>query len=136
MGRSVILAVPRSTIAFPGEPKWTEANTQGEFYHFARVHGLPVRLELSTPAGRVDVAVLRPDRTGIVAVVECKRNGRAIYGDRRQIQRYKQLGVPVYGLNDFFRAERLVRTILFRHANDIGRSWEQIEAVVPIPRRG
>ncbi len=53
----------------------SEANTQAEFYHFARLLDLPVLLEVDTPAGRIDIAVLTTDRNGIVAVVECKRDG-------------------------------------------------------------
>lgn len=135
MGSQIQIAAPRSTEYFPAEPKWLEANTQAEFYHHARLLGLPVLLEVITPAGRIDIAVLRSDRSGIVALVECKRNGRAIYGNSRQILRYKRIGVPVYGLNDFYRAERLVRTIQFRHANDVGVSWQQIKEITPLPRR-
>lgn len=118
-----------------GEPHWAEANTQAEFYHHARLQELPILLEVTTPAGRIDVAVLCADRSGIVAVVECKRGGRPMDGKSKQIRRYKRLGVPVYGLNDWRRAQSLVSTIKARHGSDAGISWAEIEFIEPINRR-
>ncbi len=119
----------------PDEPRCSEANVQAEFYHHARLHNLPVYLELFASVGRIDIAVLCRDRSGIVAVVECKRHGHSVYGDSWQIRRYKKLGVPVYGLSDWFRAERLVLTIQRRHADDPGISWAQVDHTEPLVRR-
>lgn len=135
MAYLTIPAAPKSTAFHPYEPKWAEANTEAEFYHHARLLGLGVILRLATPVGQIDIATLRPDRRGVIAVVECKRNGRAVYGESNQIQRYKLLGVPVYGLNDFYRAESLVRTILERHSSDDGLLWENFKHVAPTIQR-
>lgn len=99
----------------------TEANLQAEFYHFAKLRGWPVVLELITNAGRVDIALLSKDRTRLLALVECKCS--PIYfagGKSAQIARYKTLGVPVYGLSDIARTERLVATVIERCGNMAG----------------
>lgn len=119
----------------PDGPRILEANTQAEFYHQARLAHLPLLLEVVTPCGRLDIAILRPDQSGIVAIVEVKRQGRTIYGESRQIQRYKMIGVPVYGLNTPDNAARLVATISRKHRLDKGISWAAIKAIEPMKRR-
>jgi len=119
----------------PDGPKILEANTQAEFYHHARLINLPLLLEAVTPCGRLDIAVLCADQSGIVAIVEVKRQGRAIYGESRQIQRYKLIGVPVYGLNSVKNAQRLVATIARKHRTDPGISWAKIKTIEPLKRR-
>lgn len=90
----------------------SEANIQAEFYHWARVANLPVTLEFATPVGRLDIAVLNRERTAIRAIVECKRRAVSFRsGESGQIQRYKAIGVPVYGLAAMEDCERLVRVI-------------------------
>ena len=104
-----------------------EANVQAEFYHHARLAERPVALELSTPAGRIDIAVLSVDRSAIVAVVECKRNWKQFKGGKSpQIMRYKRLGLPVYGLAEFSRAKRLVEVIQASHGASAGISLQAI----------
>jgi hypothetical protein len=94
----------------------TEANIQAEFYHACRLIDLPVALEIRTPAGRVDCMVLDKDRTMVLAIVEVKDSPNAfLSGNMLQIQRYKTLGVPVYGLCPRNCAHRLAATIKRKH---------------------
>src|SRR4051812_28490794 len=118
-----VLEMVEAERVHPDAPQTVEANTQAEFYHQARLIGLPILLELATPLGRHDIAILRPDKSGVVALIECKRQGRRVYGNSRQIQRYKLLGVPIYGLNDPSRAARLAETIKRKHLHERGLSW-------------
>lgn len=94
----------------------TEANLQAEFYHACRLIDLPVSLEVSTPAGRLDCAILDANRTMLLAIVEVKDSPTAFLGgESLQIQRYKTLGVPVYGLSPRNDPHRLAATIKRRH---------------------
>lgn len=98
-----------------------EANRQAEFYHACRLIALPVVLELTTTAGRLDAAIMSPDRKAIVAIVEVKRRRRDFEnGLSAQIMRYKRLGLPVYGLSFANDPHRLAATIQKRHANEPG----------------
>lgn len=89
-----------------------EANTQAEFYHCCRLLGLQCVLEVTTPAGRIDVAILTQDRLSVVAFVEVKRREASFGGgNSSQLRRYKQLGVPIYGLSEPARAMGLAATL-------------------------
>jgi hypothetical protein len=114
-----------------------EANIQAEFYHHARLLGFVAILELSTPAGRHDIAILNHEQTHLLAIVECKSNeSRRVYHSP-QIRRYKQLGVPVFGLADFDRAEHLAAQIhrQFIASPSPGISLDDIFAMPKIKRR-
>lgn len=114
----------------------TEANLQGEFYHVAKTKGIRVVLELTTFAGRVDIAVVNAAGTHLLAVVECK--GSAVFflgGKSGQITRYKRLGVPVYGLTDMARVERLVGTIQRNHCGQIGVPLADVAKVTYYARK-
>lgn len=101
-----------------------EANAQAEFYHQSRLISLSVALEVNTPFGRIDIGVLNLEKDGLIAVVECKRllNEFCPY----QIERYKQLGVPVYGLRGIKNAQRLALTIKRRHGREPGLKFKEI----------
>lgn len=86
-----------------------EANITAEFYHQCRLLGIQIALEVTIPFGRIDIAILNKKRTHLIAIIEAKKDGRPF--DHNQIERYKQLGVPVYGLNRIEHAKRLALTI-------------------------
>lgn len=90
-------------------PICTEASIQSEFYHWCRVIGLNCCPEFHTPVGRLDAAVFSPGWDRLLAVVECKRPGRHV--GRKQLERYKTIGVPVFTLNHFPFAEGLARQL-------------------------
>ena len=102
-----------------------EANTQAEFYHQCRLLGVECALEVNTPFGRVDVAVLSDDRKRFLAIVEVKQ--QRVDFRREQIDRYKQIGVPVYGLWNPLRCEKLAQTIRARHGSERGVSLLEIQ---------
>ena len=104
-----------------------EANTQAEFYHHCRLIELQVCLDIHTPAGRLDCAILTHDRSSLVAIIEVK-NPKAPFV-KEQIDRYKKLGVPVYGLKDFSHARKLAETIKKRHEHDHGIHLEKIRVL-------
>lgn len=90
----------------------TEATLQAEFYHACRLLNLTCVLELVTPVGRLDAAILTPDKSTLLAVVEVKRNEFSfLEGRSEQIQRYKRLGVEVYGIWIGEDAHKLAATI-------------------------
>jgi len=111
----------------------SEANVQAEFYHQCRLIGLPVALEVTTPVGRLDVAVLNATGDGCVAIVECKKAACMISAELGQVRRYKKIGVPVYGLTDKQRCRGLAKTIQEKHAADPGVGFA---AVLEMPRIG
>lgn len=92
-------------------PALPEANIQAEFYHYCRLLGVNCVLEYSTPFGRLDVAVMSADCSRLIAIVECKNQNRTQIQITGQIRRYKEIGVPVFGLCKFKRAQRLVEQI-------------------------
>ena len=89
----------------------SEANIQAEFYFWAKTLGLPCLLELSTPKGRLDVAIFNSTKTQLLAIVECKRDGCQLNEHSRQMVRYRKIGVPIYGLFLPSEAEGLARKI-------------------------
>src|SRR5271169_7045453 len=95
-----------------------EANIQAEFYHQCKLIGLECRLEVTTPVGRLDAVILAPGLQRVLAIVEVKREAASF--EQRQIERYKTLGVPVYGLKNAARALKLAATIKAKHADDLG----------------
>ena len=50
-----------------------EATLQAEFYHACRLLDMTVVMELTTPVGRLDVAILSSDKLRLVAIVEVKK---------------------------------------------------------------
>lgn len=110
----------------------SEATIQAEFYHHARLIGLPCELEFHTPVGRLDIAVLSPCRSRLVAIVECKIRSMR---ETPQIRRYKKIGVPVYGLSDFIRAEKLALQIHRLHSDQDGVALDFISKMEPSKRR-
>lgn len=90
----------------------SEANIQAEFYHHCRLLGIKCVLELSTPVGRLDIAILNQEKTHLLAIIECKKESREIRDYSKQFRKYKTIGVPVIGLNKMCDAETLARRVL------------------------
>lgn len=77
----------------------TEATLQAEFYHACRLLEIPCILELETPAGRLDAAILNSAHTALLCIVEVKRNEYSLRnGNSPQLVRYRKLGAPVLTL--------------------------------------
>ncbi len=113
----------------------TEANTQAEFYFWARLFGLHVELELSTPVGRLDIAIMDEKRERVRAIIECKRDGTTVKEWGYQMIRYRSIGAPLYWLNKFEAAEEMAEMIAKTHADDEGISLAEIREI-PRFRRG
>ena len=108
-----------------------EANLQAEFYHQCRLIDLQLALEVTTPAGRLDAAILTPDRLNLVAIVEVKRSKLSFNeGRSRQILNYKALGVPVYGLDTTTDPKRLARSIQIQIRSLQGKPLTAIASMV------
>lgn len=107
-----------------------EANLQAEFYHACRLLNVPVALEIVTPAGRLDAAILNAAKTHILAIIEVKRDERQ-YGDGEsfQIKRYKALGAPVHGLWHGKDPHKLAATLKAQYASAIGVSLVKIKSM-------
>jgi len=108
---------------------YPEANIQGEFYYWCRVLNINCCLEMTTPVGRLDIAVLDDSCMRLRAIVECKNPGGVIWYESKQMKRYKQLGVPVFGMCQLSHAEPLARKIKDLH-------WQGVDLseVAKIPR--
>lgn len=108
-----------------------EANIQAEFYHACKLIGQEIALEVTTPAGRIDCALLNPARTEITAFVEVKRQANDfLQGRSKQIQRYKLLGVPIYGLAAGYDIHALAKTLQTRHQT--GKAIDDIAGMTHI----
>lgn len=106
--------------------KMTEANTQAEFYHHAKLNGLCVELEFNTPVGRLDAIVWNTDRSMILAGIEVKRDGRSIDENNKQMRKYATLGMPMFWLNKFSAAEGLVKHLIENLNHNYGLTREQL----------
>lgn len=110
-----------------------EANVQAEFYHQCRLLGLNCELEMSTPVGRLDCAILSEDADRLLCIIECKREDRLIpMWETRQIKRYKTIGVPVHYLCSFSECEAMVRHIIA--AKDPGKPMSEVMQTKRIKR--
>ncbi len=89
----------------------SEANIQAEFYHCCKQIGLNCTLEFNTPVGRMDAAIFCEHWVKLLAIVECKHNRSGIVKHTAQIERYKSIGVPVYGVAKLDRCVNLAKTI-------------------------
>jgi len=87
--------------------KRSEANLAAEFYHQAKLNRLNCVLELSTPKGRLDIAIINHAETHIYAIVECK-NGRQPSSRSGQMVRYRKLGLPLLILTHHSQVSALV----------------------------
>ena len=96
----------------------SEAVIQAEFYTQSKLIGLNCTLELSTPKGRLDIGIMSPCWTSLVAIVEVKR-GVGMFR-RSQISRYKEIGVPVFGLERIGRAAGLASQIKRDYSKSAG----------------
>jgi hypothetical protein len=76
----------------------SEANIQAEFYCACKQIGLNCSLEVSTPIGRLDAGLFSEDWSRLLAIVECKHTNDGKVKRTPQIERYKRIGVPVFGL--------------------------------------
>ena len=99
-----------------GKARFSEANIQAEFYHECRLLGVNCLLELNTPVGRLDIAILNKDCSAIVAIVEVKRGYFNLKSN--QFERYRSLGVPVYGLGKLYAVNQLVKNIKDWHLKE------------------
>lgn len=126
----------RATVKIKQVSLHAEANIAGEFYHRARTIGMQVALEVGTPCGRLDIAVLNATRDSIVAIVECKRSAATI--SSWQMWRYRQIGVPVYTLTSFSTAAALADEIFAKLPELEPVSFTKINNAAPLttgPRR-
>lgn len=102
----------------------SEANIQAHFFSVCRDAGLNCTLELTTYKGRLDAAIFDADWTHLLAIVECKRHkliGDTFKNHMAQISKYKEIGVPVYGLSQMDKAKSLANTI--KRSNFKGVVW-------------
>ena len=112
----------------------TECVIQATFFHFSILSGLNCTLELGTPLGRIDIAIFNQDWTRVLAVIECKHNSTKEVRETSQIRRYKRLGVPVFGLADIRRCERLCAQLKRDLTNNGGRPYQEIMEIPREPR--
>ena len=89
----------------------SEANIQAEFYHQARLSGLNCVLEIDTPAGRIDAAIMDESKTAFLCFIECKRDQLPRSFHSPQLARYSKLGVPVLTLSGKQSPSALVASI-------------------------
>jgi hypothetical protein len=106
---------------------YSEATIQAELYHQFRAIGVKCYLEVVTAYGVIDILVLNEKCRG-VAIIECKRAGIAESVYRKQIERYKNIGLPVYSFNRFEEAKELADKIDTIHSNDYGLDLLQVMA--------
>lgn len=61
----------------------------------------------------------------MVAIVECKRDNVTVKEWSRQMKRYQEIGLPLYWLNLFSAASKLVALIDENHGKEVGvkREW-------------
>jgi hypothetical protein len=116
-----------------------EANIQAEFYHCCRLRGIHCVLEYITPVGRLDVSILNRECTHLLAIVECKSNEYgAVNLNSRQMQRYRHLGVPIYGLASLADVEYVVSEVFSKHYSPnapSGIALSDISKITPLRRR-
>lgn len=113
-----------------------EANLQAEFYHACRLINLPVALEITTPAGRLDAGILNLERNSLLAVVEVKRSKLSFNeGRSRQIINYKALGLPVYGLHAGTDPHALAATIQRATTGQPGKLLAIIEGMTHLKEK-
>lgn len=106
-----------------------EANLQAEIYHQARLAGLPLALEVTTPAGRHDAVVLNPSHSHLIALIECKRSALSFTGKSSQIERYKRLGLPLYTVSNSDSPALFVQRLITELSGKTGATIAQIEAM-------
>lgn len=109
----------------------SEANIQAEFYSICKQVGLNCALELTTPAGRVDCGIFSDDWEYLIAIVECKHNQYQKVFLNNQIRRYKQIGVPIYGLA---RMNSLSLAMTIKNSNYKGTLWAHVCSMQRIKR--
>ena len=112
-----------------GDLTKSEALFQAEFYHQARKIGLPVFLELTTPVGRLDIAVFNRPMDAVVAIVECKRDPRS--QDRLQADRYLKIGAPLYWCCSMEDAARLPPLLMEEYYEFSG---VKLDTIMSMPR--
>lgn len=102
----------------------SEAMIQAEFYHQCRRIGLPVFLELSTPIGRLDIAILNQPLNGVVAIVECK----AAWGkqDYAQINDYRRIAAPIFWCCTMEEAQTMPQLLMDKYHRFSGVSLDDI----------
>lgn len=112
----------------------SETNLQGEFYHRSRLIGLQAYLEFKTPLGIPDIAILNKWRSGVIAVVECKR--QPTNHNTWQARRYEMLGVPLYWCEGMKAAIDLPAEILAKHGEDVGTPIDRIMRMPKVDAKG
>ncbi len=120
---------------FPPEHLMSEAVIQAELYRQFIELGANVTLEYSTPMGRTDLALFNSDWTRLIAIVEMKHNEERRVRRTPQIERYKKLGVPVYGLADIARAAHMAVKIMQDQSSAVGISISDIQQIPKRQRR-
>lgn len=85
------MIIDRSCAVFTIFPMKAEANLQFEIGFNLRIRGIPFELELSTPVGRLDIAICEESK--LFGIIECKKVNRS--ESSFQLSRYRSIGVPV-----------------------------------------
>jgi hypothetical protein len=88
----------------------SEALIQSEFYHQAKLRNVPCLLTVKTKHGVPDILVMNSTKTEIIAVVEVKR-GKELFVSE-QLNRYKELGLPLFKLCSLDACSALLDSIL------------------------
>lgn len=88
----------------------SEAEIQADVYACLKLLGLDVRLEYSTPMGRLDVAIISDDGKRILAAVECKKH-KILNFNTYQLKRYRSIGIPVATADPHTDIQSLAHTV-------------------------
>ena len=77
-------------------PRISEANIQGEFYHYCRVLDIPCYLEYKHENSRFDAVICDPQRDEILIIVEIKNMIRKHNNwNTKQLIKYKKFNLPL-----------------------------------------
>jgi hypothetical protein len=110
----------------------TEAVIQSEFYANCNLIRLNCGLELPTTVGRLDCGLFTDDWINLIAIVECKLKLTEHTKNSWQIMRYKQIGVPVYGLD---RMDSMSLAQKIKSQNYAGIPWDTARQLSNVIRR-
>lgn len=116
-----------------------EANWTFEVCYRLRNEGVPFELELTLPAGRVDIAII--EGSFLYGVIEVKKREKLLHNQRNfwafQFKRYASMGVPFHHTHPQDNLEALVnkcKSWAQERGRTIDEVWED-SRVIRKPKR-
>jgi len=102
-----------TSMKFKKPDRIAEANIQAEFYHQCKVRGIECYLEYKHEQSRFDAIITEEEYIRFIVEFKSYKTNKKGKTKTRQLDKYRQYGLPVFLITRMEQIDRVIASILF-----------------------